>query len=117
MSRPVEWSDSDTQLARDNYHLRPDEFYRATRRTKQAARAHLKYVSRPEVRARKNAQKAALRLERKANPLPKVDISAAIFVPDQVRADAVRRASAPRSLTGIICGDPPIGFSALERRA
>lgn len=31
-------------------------------------------------------------------------------------ADADRRINAPRSITAWICGDPPPGFSALDRR-
>jgi hypothetical protein len=117
MSRPTEWTDSETEAARANYHLPPDEFRRKTGRTKQAAKAHLRYVSRPEVRERKNAQKVALRLARKENPLPKVELNTAVAPPPEVIIDAIKRASAPRTLTAIICGDPAPGFSALERRA
>jgi hypothetical protein len=38
-------------------------------------------------------------------------------IPSEVIEAAVRRATAPRSLTAILMGDPPAGFSALERRA
>lgn len=114
MTEYMEWTDIDTQLARDNYHLPPDEFYRATKRTKQAARAHLKYVDRPEVRARKNAQKVALRLAQKASPPPRLS---SVAPPPEAISDALKRATTPRSLTSIICGDPAPGFSALERRA
>lgn len=38
-------------------------------------------------------------------------------IPDEVIADAIRRARAPRTITSWICGDPPPGYSALERRA
>ena len=34
----------------------------------------------------------------------------------EVLEEASRRMSAPRTLTGAIMGDPPIGYSALERR-
>lgn len=115
MSRPTEWLASETELARANYHLPPAQFQRITGRTKQAARAHLKYISRADVRERKNAQKVALRLAMKqCQPTAAV---APIVVPDEVIAEAARRAAAPRSLTGIVMGDPPIGFSALERRS
>lgn len=36
--------------------------------------------------------------------------------PDHVWEDATLRATAPRSLTAILMGDPPRGFSALDRR-
>lgn len=36
---------------------------------------------------------------------------------EDILAERDRRASAPaRNLTGAICGDPPVGFSALDRR-
>jgi hypothetical protein len=38
-------------------------------------------------------------------------------VPPELLADREARHAAPRDLTGLICGDPPRGFSALERRA
>jgi hypothetical protein len=42
---------------------------------------------------------------------PRVD------VPPDVRADANRRAAAPRTLSAWLCGDPAPGWSALDRRA
>ena len=36
--------------------------------------------------------------------------------PQHVFEDAARRAEAPRTLTAVLMGDPPIGFSALDRR-
>lgn len=41
--------------------------------------------------------------------------SAARPSPDLIE-DAMRRSSAPRSLTAALFGDPPVGFSALDRR-
>lgn len=47
-----------------------------------------------------------------------------IFRPEPVQkvspealAERSRRLAAPQTLTGFLCGDPPVGFSALERRA
>ncbi len=38
-------------------------------------------------------------------------------IPEGVRAEAAKRSSArPRDLAGMIFGDPPQGYSALERR-
>lgn len=36
-------------------------------------------------------------------------------VPDQLFVDRERRLSAQRTITGFLCGDPPPGFSALDR--
>ena len=41
----------------------------------------------------------------------------AVEVPPEVFVDRDRRAMAPRDLTGAFFGDPPRGYSALERRA
>lgn len=45
-----------------------------------------------------------------ARAVPRVE------VPEHVIADAMRRATAPRSLTAILCGDPPTGFTSLDRK-
>ncbi len=37
-------------------------------------------------------------------------------IPDDVVADRDARLTAPRSLTAVMLGDPPRGFSALDRR-
>jgi hypothetical protein len=41
----------------------------------------------------------------------------AVNVPPDRWEDRDRRLSAPQTLTGVMFGDPPIGFSALDRRA
>jgi hypothetical protein len=46
-----------------------------------------------------------------------VRVEAAPIIPPTVIEEAVKRMAAPRDLTGVICGDPPKGYSALERRA
>jgi len=38
-------------------------------------------------------------------------------VPYEVLEDRAARLSAPITLTGMLFGDPPVGFSALDRRA
>jgi len=39
-----------------------------------------------------------------------------VVVPDEVIEERARRQIAPRDLTGVLMGDPPKGFSALEGR-
>jgi hypothetical protein len=46
-----------------------------------------------------------------------VDCVRPLVIPDVVFEERNERLSAPRSLTGFICGDPPAGYSALDRRA
>lgn len=38
------------------------------------------------------------------------------YVPPHVMADRDRRAEIPRSITSLVLGDPPPGYSALDRR-
>ena len=37
-------------------------------------------------------------------------------MPLEVFVDRAARQAAPRTITGMLCGDPPQGFSALDRR-
>ncbi|MFK4647189.1 hypothetical protein ABIF96_005763 [Bradyrhizobium ottawaense] len=39
-----------------------------------------------------------------------------LAVPEEVLQERNARLIAPLTITGIICGDPPIGFSALDRK-
>ncbi len=39
-----------------------------------------------------------------------------VEAPDKVFIEAHRRIKAPRSITAWLCGDPPPGYSALDRR-
>lgn len=107
MSRPTEWTEQETALARANMHLPADDFYRATNRTKQAARAHIRYVDHPELWERQVARKARVRREQ---GIPERLVTTKHEPPIEVIVDAIKRASIPRSLTAILCGDPP--FSA-----
>lgn len=66
---------------------------------KRASRRRQKYVPRFD------------RYERIENGPRRVD------VPHDVMAEREKRLMAPRSLTASICGDPPEGYSALERRS
>lgn len=111
------WTDEETEYARINLHLKDAEFLETVGRTKQAAKAHLRYIDNPEHRAKIIARKAmrdrrtAEWLARRGTEKLRQDI------PSAVLKDAIRRNSAPRSVTSWICGDPAPGQSALERRA
>jgi hypothetical protein len=85
-------------------------------RTYAGVKCRLRYVNlSTEDRAEANRKKRA----RRVVP-PRYQKRAASkddAVPPEVIADAIRRATAPRSVTAWICGDPAPGQSALERRA
>lgn len=91
------WSAEDTAIARQMFvNQGPSE-------------AFLAKLGRPETAARERIKRVDSRAKTEARAaLPKI--------PTRVVLDAVRRATAPRSLTALAFGDPPPGYSALDRR-
>ncbi len=104
MSRPNEWTEQETKQARASMQLPPDDFFRLTGRTKQAARAHIRYVDHPELWEQRTNRK---RRERRELGIPERLLTAKSGPPPEVIADAIKRALIPRSITALICGDPP----------
>lgn len=103
------WTDEETELARLHYQraVSPEEFLRKVGRTKDAAKRRLEYVDRPEVRERHIKKQQMYRDSVKA--LGEMHQAARkIDVPAEVLEDAVRRATAPRTITSALMGDPPI---------
>lgn len=103
--RPTRWTIEETKLARRmiEENATEAEFWEAFGRTRSMAVDRIRYVDVPRYRDR-----------RKNSPKPPPNPTKAI--PDEVIADAFRRASAPRSITAFVFGDPAPGFSALDRR-
>lgn len=119
------WTESETQCARDLIaaDAAEHEFQRALGRTRDAAYARVKYADDPEYRKRciagaKRSNKAYYKPREKPSlvPLPTLYATAPVVIPPSVIDEAQKRLAAPKSLTGWICGDPPMGFSALDRR-
>jgi hypothetical protein len=85
-------------------------------RSRSACRARIRYVDNEDVRIKMSS--------RGRNRAPNKSKSRGINhiaekprgVPDDVIADAERRACAARSLTAWVFGDPAPGFSALDRK-
>lgn len=81
-------------------------------RTQNAVRAYWSYLNLTEARA------SAARRRREASAMgaiaaePRRDPR----VPDDVWAEREARMSAPITISGFVLGDPPRGFSSLERR-
>lgn len=71
----------------------------------------LKAVGNPGIIAKRRTRDMERRKNRQGKSLA-VNIQ---HVPDHVEADRYARLTAPRSLTAMIFGDPPPGFSALAR--
>lgn len=108
------WTDEQTALAHATYtrEIPPALFLQIVGRTKHAARRRMAYIDRPGVARKKCEEKIALRLRQKQGEPPKPLRE----VPDDVLANAIRRASAPRSITAWLCGDPPFSQSALGKK-
>jgi len=47
---------------------------------------------------------------------PRIQASNGMMIPKEVFDDRDRRQSAPITVTGFVLGDPPIGYSALDRK-
>lgn len=96
------WTTEQTDLARQMIERGEDEaaFLTQLGRSKKSAIARVdRLKDRPMTRA-----------------CPNIPTSGRVEVPDHVKIEASQRAAAPRSLTAILCGDPPVGYTQLDRR-
>lgn len=113
--RPNPWTDEQTARARQllSAGATNEAYVAEIGRTKAAAYSHILYMDDPEgYKAKRNRK----RVSRAKTVGAKVQNTDRFFIPDDVIAAAVRRSSAERSITARLMGDPPIGFSALDRR-
>lgn len=90
------------------------EFMRAFGRTRAAAIHHINYVDKPIVREKNRIRSNTFRLDK--NTTKGRAVKPMRVVPEEVIADAVRRNSAERTITQAAMGDPPNGYSALDRK-
>lgn len=108
------WTKADTDRAREMIASgAPDiEFINVFARTRNAACSRVAYADDPEVRrlTRVRARKG------RAGASNVIAGQGRSVVPEHVQIDADRRRSLDRSLTGAFFGDPPPGYSALDRR-
>lgn len=121
------WTELETERARKLIAdgVNEPEFKRLTGRTKEAAMSRLKYVDDPTYRERciANASRNRTYYERTYVPRgpSKLPTQYAYeeprpVAPPAVLEDAQKRAAAPKSLTGWICGDPCALQSALGKK-
>lgn len=104
------WSSEEAGIARKMLARgATDEEFRSTLgRTKSAAQTRIRYIDDGRVRDRAKARgKGRMTIA----PMPARNRVA----PAGAVADAQRRASAPRTITAFVCGDPAPGQSALDR--
>lgn len=73
----------------------------------------------PETKARRAEMERARYAKRVQDCNPYGNRQIVIFrpTPEMIDARDARSNAGPRDLTGAIAGDPPVGYSALERRA
>lgn len=117
------WTEYETARARELIAegVKPADFRSRTGRSKATAKAHIRYIDDEVYRQRVIATAIRYRRvvpRREPSALPTVygSTEPRVVVPPDVVAEAQRRALAPRTITGWICGDPPIGYSALDQR-
>jgi hypothetical protein len=113
--RPNPWTDEQTAKARELLAAKaPNEtFIAEIGRSKVAARARIRYLGDPEgFKSKRRAERPS----RAKTASKRVENPDRFYIPDEVIAAAAARLTAHRSLTAQLCGDPPVGFSALDRR-
>lgn len=118
------WTEYETARAREFIAagVKPAEFLSRTGRSKATAKAHLRYIDDEVYRQRVidtaiRYRRVVERREPSALPTIYGSTEPRVVVPPDVVQEAQRRALAPRTITGWVCGDPPIGYSALDQRA
>ncbi len=106
----AKWTDEETERARKLLDAGADDatFRAELGRTKGSAKSRVAWIKLKE---------SGRRTTRENRKDPDSRRPERMVVPQQLWDEAARRSSAPNSLTGSFFGDPPQGFSALERRA
>ena len=121
--KKILWSEEDTAKARILLarHASPDQFLAEINRTKGAAKSRIEYLDNPNCRQRKYDFVNRSRVKCMAGPTepPRryTTRAAGMPIPEHVLADAAARSNAPRTISEILMGDPPQGYSALDRRS
>lgn len=98
------WTKEQECLAKQYAHADSLEFIEKVGKTKAAANSHFHYIKYPEKQKRK--RKRHTREQYVSIKAPNTEMI----------KDAERRKLAVRSLTATICGDPPPGYSALDKK-
>ena len=117
------WNEEDTAKARILIarNAPPEDFMSEIKRTKGASKSRIEYLDNPNCRDRKyeSVRRSRLKcLDGPTEPPRRYTTRAAgMPIPEHVLADAAARSNAPRTLSAMLLGDPPIGFSALDRRS
>lgn len=110
----VEHTDMARQLVRSD--ATNQECIEAINRTRASCRARIRYVDNEDVRL-KMSSRGKHRAPNKSKSKGINHVAEGMRgVPDEVIADARRRACEARTLTAWVMGDPPPGHSALDKR-
>lgn len=97
------WSEAETTAARKMIRdgEPAEKFLEVFGKTRKAAMARIRHVDYFRDRRTRN----------KGEVTPR-----APEIPEEVIVERVKRSTAARTLTGFVFGDPPLGFSALDKR-
>lgn len=116
------WTDEETERLLDLMKTHGRDFKTIGKimgRTHQSAEHRWRWINMPVDqldgrKRRENARKAVIRQTTKGT---KHDLLVRkLIVPDHVIAEQVRRMSAPLTISAFVLGDPPLGYSALDRK-
>jgi hypothetical protein len=121
------WSDEETQRLRELMKTHGRDFKAIGKlmgRSHQSCEHRWRWINMPaDQLARRNAAEAKRKRElRAANPVDenpcKYDfvVRKTMSIPDDVFTERDRRLGAPRTIGSLILGDPPPGYSALDRK-
>lgn len=125
-TRPAQrWTIAEDELLYDLRKAGKDfhEIGAAVGRSMYAAEARWKWLHMTDEQREYRNKKEYLRRHQNTTHKPRPyrrrvqDEPVRIQYPDHVFVDRAARQMAPQTLTGFLCGDPPPGWSALDRRA
>lgn len=118
--RPIPWTPQDEELAKKLLEARATEaeFQEKLGRSKAASYAHFYYLKHGD---KNRPDRIRLRPSRGKNIVGEEGASADVVLSYarpavQLLEEAKQRLLAPRSITAMLCGDPPPGYSALDKK-
>jgi hypothetical protein len=113
------WSSEETSRARKLLarNATAEEFRIELGRSKAAAQARILYLDNPRSRERTKERAYRQKMGERADPMPTgIQAERPRSIPPHLVVEARQRSAAARSITAFVFGDPPPGYSALDKR-
>lgn len=124
MTRDSIWSSAEVEKLQTlmSLGMRRADIAEALGRTQKSIDGKVQYLSLSDEQRDERRRALRRRRMREAKESPRIHVNAQVVVSSRPTHDVIveraRRSDAPfRDLTAAIFGDPPVGYSALERRA